>query len=114
MNFKGERITILVPKRQKYFISQKRTRERVRRNKYDILAGILAACNKYPRTQSWLLGYLGISTNMAKNSLRFLVAAKLLKDTKPAGMRATKYTTTRKGENALETYFVLTKRYFST
>jgi len=107
-------MTVLVPKRQKYLISLKGTRERVRRNKYDILAGILAACNKYPRTQTWLLGYLGISTSMAKNSLRFLVVAKLIKETRPMGMRTTNYKTTRKGENALKTYLVLKTRYFST
>ena len=107
-------MTIIVPKKQKYFIPLERTRGRARRNKYDILAGILAGCNKYPRTQTWLSGHLGLSTSNTKNSLRFLAAAKLIKETHPIGMRTTKYKTTRKGENALKTYVFLTTRYFST
>ena len=114
MNLEVEKMAVIVPKRQKYFIPLERKRGRARRNKYDILAGILAACDKYPRTQTWLLGHLGLSTSMTKNSLRFLAAAKLIKETHPIGVRTTKYKITRKGENALKTYIVLTTRYFST
>jgi len=106
-------MTISISKRQKYYIPLERIQGITRRNKYDILANILAACINYPRTQSWLIGHLRLSTSLAKNNLSFLVAAKLIEANKPPGMRATKYTTTRKGKNALEKYVVLTKRYFS-
>lgn len=106
-------MTVSVSKRQKYSILLERTQKITRRNKYDIFANILAACIKCPRTQSWLIGHLRLSTSLAKSSLRFLVAAKLIEATKTLGMRATIYATTRKGKNALEKYAILTTRYFS-
>ena len=112
MNLEGEKMTTSLSKRQNFFVPLERTQRIARRNKYDVLAGILAACNKYPRTQHWLLGHLRLSSSMGRNRLRFLVSAKLLEATKPPGMRATKYKTTRKGKNALKTYIVLTTRYF--
>ena len=84
---------------------------RSNRNKYDILALILAACRKRPRTQSWLIGHLGLSTSSAKNFLNFLVAAKLIEADKPQGKKT--YSTTADGKKALRHYVVLTTQYFS-
>lgn len=106
-------MTMNVSKRQEYYVLLERTLGITRRNKYDILANILAACVKYPRTQSWLIGHLRLSTGMAKSSLNFLVAANLIEATKSPGMRAVKFKTTMKGKNALEKYVALTTQYFS-
>jgi len=83
-----------------------------RRNKYDMLALILAACKKQPRTQSWLIAHLGLSTRSAKNFLRFLVAARLIEAHKPQGGKKN-YITTADGKKALKHYVVLTTQYFS-
>jgi predicted transcriptional regulator len=95
---------------QNLLMSAERTQLPRRRNKYDILAVILAACKKRPRTQSWLIGHLGLSTSSAKFFLNFLVAVKLIETNKPHGQKT--YTTTD-GKKALKDYIVLTTQYFS-
>jgi predicted transcriptional regulator len=102
-----------IPDRQNRHIPIERTRLLRRRNKYDILAEILAACKKRPRTQSWLLSHLRLSTSLAKSSLSFLAAAKLIEANKPGGLRAPTYTTTADGKKALKNYAILTTQYFS-
>ncbi len=99
--------------RQELYVPLERTRFLRRRSKYDILAEILAACKKQPRTQSWLLVHLRLSTCSAKNYLGFLLAARLVDADKTQGHRTTTYATTVNGEKALENYIILTTRYFS-
>jgi predicted transcriptional regulator len=101
------------PNRQELCFPLERTRFLRRRNKYDIFAEILAACKKQPRTQSWLLSHLRLSTNSAKNYLEFLSTARLIDANKTQGQRTTTYTTTTNGKQALENYMILTTRYFS-
>jgi predicted transcriptional regulator len=96
---------------QNLLISTEKTQLLRRRNKYDILAVILAACRKRPRTQSWLIGHLGLSTSSAKKNLNFLVDARLIEANKPHGQKT--YITTADGKKALKHYVVLTTQYFS-
>ena len=92
-------------------ISTEKTQLLRRRNKYDILAVILVACRKRPRTQSWLISHLGLSTSSAKRNLNFLVNARLIEANNPQGLKT--YITTADGKKALKHYVVLTTQYFS-
>jgi predicted transcriptional regulator len=100
--------------KQNFHIPLEGTRLLSRRNKYDILADILAACKKLPRTKSWLLTHLRLSTSLAKKSLSFLVAAKLLEVSQSQNRRSFSYKTTARGKKALEVYATLATQYFST
>ena len=100
-------------KRQEFCFPLERTRFLRRRNNYDIFAEILAACKKQPRTQSWLLSHLRLSTNSAKNYLEFLLTARLIDANKTQGHRTTTYATTANGKKALDNYLILTTHYFS-
>ena len=100
-----------IAKRQKFLTTAERTQLQRRRNNYDILAMILGACKKRPRTQSWLISNLRLSTSSAKNYVGFLVAAKLIEASKPQGRR--NYKITADGEKALKYYTILTTQYFS-
>ena len=84
-----------------------------RRNKYDILAEILAACKKSPRTKSWLLNHLRLSTSSLKKSLSFLITAKLL-EVQSQNNRVLIYKTNAKGKEAIEAYTTLATQYFTT
>ena len=84
---------------------------RSNRNKYDTLALILTACRKLPRTQSWLIGHLGLSTSSAKKYLNFLLATKLIEANNHQEQKT--YSTTTEGKKALRHYVVLTTQYFS-
>jgi predicted transcriptional regulator len=99
--------------RQEIYIPLERNRFIRRRNKYDILAEILAACKKQPRTQSWLLAHLRLSTTSAKEYVGFLLASRLLDANETQNHRTTTYTTTATGKKALENYITLTTYYFS-
>jgi predicted transcriptional regulator len=99
--------------RQEIYVPLERTRFIRRRNKYDILAEILAACKKQPRTQSWLLTHLRLSTSSAKEYIGFLLASRLLDANETEQHRTTTYTTTATGKEALENYTTLTAYYFS-
>jgi predicted transcriptional regulator len=99
--------------RQEIYVPLEKNRFVRRRNKYDILAEILAACNKQPRTQSWLLTHLRLSTSSAKEYVGFLLAARLLDANETENHRTTTYTTTENGKKALENYTTLTTNYFS-
>ena len=103
----------IIQNRQKFYVPIVKTRLTRRRNKYDILAEILATCKKRPRTQSWLLAHLRLSTSSGKNYIGFLVATKLIEANKPQGLRSTTYKTTAKGKKALRKYNILTTQYFS-
>jgi predicted transcriptional regulator len=99
--------------RQEIYVPLERTRFIRRRNKYDILAEILAACKKQPRTQSWLLTHLRLSTSSAKEYVGFLLASRLLDANETEQHKTTIYTTTEDGKKALENYTTLTTYYFS-
>lgn len=83
-----------------------------RRNRYDILAEILLACEEQPRTQSWLLTHLRLSTSSGKKFIDFLVVTGLLEIEKPDGPDSILYTITVRGLEALRIYYILTKEYF--
>jgi predicted transcriptional regulator len=99
--------------RQEIYVPLEKNRFVRRRNKYDILAEILAACKKQPRTQSWLLTHLRLSTSSAKEYVGFLLAARLLDANETENHRTTTYTTTENGKKAVENYTTLTTNYFS-
>ena len=101
----------IIPYEQNLLVSTEKTQLLRRRNKYDILAVILTACRNRPRTQSWLIRHLGLSTSSAKFFLSFLVASKLV-EVKKSQVQKT-YTTTANGKKALRHYVVLTTQYFS-
>jgi predicted transcriptional regulator len=81
--------------RQEIYVPLERTRFIRRRNKYDILAEILAACKKQPRTQSWLLTHLRLSTSSAKEYVGFLLASRLLDANETEQHKTTIYTKPR-------------------
>jgi len=108
---KRDKMTTIVENRQKFYVPLAKTGSLYRRNRYDILAEILATCEERSRTQSWLLTHLRLSTSSGKNCIRFLIDAKLLED-KPNGSSLTYYTTTAKGNRALRKYKNLTTKYF--
>lgn len=105
-------MTTVVETKQKIFLPEVKTGLSFRRNRYDILAEILVACEERPRTQSWLLAHLGLSTSSGKSCIDFLVDAKLLEETKHIGSIAISYTTTARGNKALRVYNILTNKYF--
>jgi predicted transcriptional regulator len=96
---------------QNLFIFKERMQLLRRRNKYDILALILSACRKQPRTQSWLVRHLGLSTSSAKKFVNFLRDAKLIEANKHQEQKT--YATSAKGKKALKHYIALTAEYFS-
>jgi len=103
--------TTIIPCEQNLLISAEKTQLLRRRNKYDILAVILETCRKRPRTQSWLIRHLGLSTSSAKFFLNFLISAKLIEANKLQDQKI--FTTTADGKKALRHYVILTTQYFS-
>jgi predicted transcriptional regulator len=105
-------MTTVVEDRQNFCAPIVKTELKNRRNRYDILAEILAACGNQPRTQSWLLSNLGLSTWLGKGCIGFLVDTNLLEKTMREGSRSISYVVTSKGNEALRIYNILTSKYF--
>ena len=105
-------MTTTVENRQEFYLPAVKTRLKRRRNKYDILAEILSACEEQSRTQSWLLIKLGLSTRLGRSCIDFLVDTNLLERNKITESSPISYGTTVKGNKALRIFKILTTRYF--
>ena len=106
-------MTTLVEDKQKLCVLFEKKELLYRRNRYDILAEILVACEERPRTQSWLLTHLRLSTSSGKKFIDFLVATDLLEIEKPDESGSILYAITVRGLEALRIYYILTKEYFA-
>ncbi|MFX0039173.1 MAG: winged helix-turn-helix domain-containing protein [Promethearchaeota archaeon] len=83
-----------------------------RRNKFEIWSEILEACNRVPRTQSWLLRELRLKTSAIKESLLFLMERELIYQVDEENSGVIGYLATDKGKEALRNYYNLITKYF--
>ena len=105
-------MTTLIEAKQKYCIFPEKNGLAHRRNRYDILAEILVACEEQVRTQSWLLSHLRLSTSLGKRCIDYLVDTNLLEIEKLEELASISYVTTVRGLEALRIYYILTNDYF--
>lgn len=84
-----------------------------RRNKFEIWSEILEACNRVPRTQSWLLRELRLKTSSIKEALGFLMERELVNQVDEDNYNTIAYLTTVKGKEALRSYYNLITKYFN-
>ncbi|HMF30856.1 MAG TPA: winged helix-turn-helix domain-containing protein [Candidatus Lokiarchaeia archaeon] len=84
-----------------------------RRNRFEIWAGVLEACARTGRTQSWLLQRLSVKTSAIKDSLGFLLERGLIeKNNDSDGGDKVTYLTTARGMEALLAYYKLVNEFF--
>jgi predicted transcriptional regulator len=87
-------------------------KDSTQRNKFEIWSEILEACNKVPRTQSWLLRELRLKTSSVKNSISFLIERELIYQVEVEKYNTVAYLITDKGKEALRNYYTLITKYF--
>ena len=85
---------------------------RNRRSKSAILAEVLESCVVQPRTQTWLLRKVGLTTAIIQRVVKFLVHADLLLESNNLATGNIEYRTTVKGKEALAQYLLLMTKFF--
>ncbi|MHA1990272.1 MAG: winged helix-turn-helix domain-containing protein [Candidatus Hodarchaeales archaeon] len=82
-----------------------------RRNKFEIWSEILESCLKTPQTQSWLRRNLNLKTNAFKEAITFLINRNLIE--KEENFEKVVYLATKRGEEALNQYYLLITNFFN-